>query len=81
MVDDAFKLSLDVLYPKPPKKEKEKGKGKSKTGFVPGRFGKKKAESSDEYESDDESVESVKSNFAVDGYSDDENMWEFLCKM
>lgn len=72
MIDDAFKLTLDILFPKPEKKEEDKQKNAS-----PG----KKEESSDseaESESDEETipiVSTVKQGFSVSGYTDEESMW------
>jgi hypothetical protein len=71
LIDDAFKHTLDVLFPKPPKPEEspERPNGKNK----------KKVDDSDEEESDSDEEETKPVHeprkFSVDGYTDEENMW------
>jgi hypothetical protein len=70
-LDDAFKLTLDVIYPKPTKPEESFDKGKGS---------KKKKDEESEYEESESESEDARSDretktFSVDGYPDDENMW------
>lgn len=70
MPDDAFKLTIDVLFPKPQKKdEDDPNKIKSPS---------KKEESSESEESDSDEgtiAPPTKNGFMVPGYNDEENMW------
>jgi hypothetical protein len=73
MLDDAFKLTIDVMFPEPTKKEESADKKAS-----PKKKGGKEESSDDESESEDEAPVPKPANLSVKGYTDEENMWDYL---